>query len=171
MHSFEVGNQIIVSDPCYKGDTLDYCAAIIKDCVPGKWFGKAELIDEHCWGMRCKELYAFHENFAGYMHYFQLHEKEICVDSGQAGIFDAADFIKHQDERDYGSGDWYSQMCDLTGKHYGSYEHGIVSSSGFGDGSYSLYYAADNNGRVCALKIVFIDDEERDEYDEEDGEW
>ena len=120
--------------------------------------------------MRCKELVAFAPSTFSSLVYWVMSEHEICVDSGQAGIFDKQDFLDHQHERDYGTDDWYSKMCDLSydekrGLRAGSYEYGVNASSGYGDGGYSLYYATDNDGRVCALRIVFIDENEYDDYE------
>jgi hypothetical protein len=51
-------------------------------------------------------------------------------------------------------------MCYLTCQKDevgGSYDEGVVTSSGYGDGSYGVYIAKEPNGYVIGIKIIFID--------------
>ena len=45
----------------------------------------------------------------------------------------------------------------------GVLEYGVVSSSGYGDGSYTAYVARNDNNQVIAVRIVFLS-----KYDEEE---
>jgi hypothetical protein len=45
--------------------------------------------------------------------------------------------------------------------------NGVVSSSGFGDGSYDVFGYKDAYGEYVAFAVVFIYDDEGDEYDDE----
>ena len=59
-------------------------------------------------------------------------------------------------------------MCDrtLTTKEgWGTYDTGVVSSSGYGDGSYELQ-VCEMDGLIHGFRIIFIDDS----YDEEEVE-
>src|SRR5690606_25054488 len=89
----------------------------------------------------------------------------VGVDSGQAGVFDFA--VYKDDESAKGKSNfiedepWYSTCCDqtLSDQQAGVIEGGAVSSSGYGDGLYTAYYAIDANKEVVAIKIVFMEDE------------
>jgi hypothetical protein len=103
------------------------------------------------------------------------------VDSGQAGVFDAAsyrddayaagittpevDFVLpgHDLEGDA----WYEKMCKFTlaNDGWGTYAAGAVSSSGYGDGMYPVY-GAEVDGKVVALQLVFIDQSAEDDDDD-----
>lgn len=110
----------------------------------------------------------------------------IGVDSGQAGIF-SHDSYRNDDhsvlqERpepsgkpgcswDYGyfsdqPGDkFYDLMCGLTLNNeegWGVYDKGVVSRSGYGDGSYDLYVTRNGEGQIIGICIDFLVEE--DEY-------
>lgn len=49
-------------------------------------------------------------------------------------------------------------------------DFGVATCSGYGDGSYPVYYAVDASGQIVAAKLVYIsDDDEEEEYDDEYG--
>jgi hypothetical protein len=57
-----------------------------------------------------------------------------------------------------GEGDkWYEKMCRLTlsSQQWGSYNTGVVSSSGYGDGSYRLLVAK-HNGKIVGIAIDYL---------------
>jgi hypothetical protein len=104
------------------------------------------------------------------------------VDSGQAGIFSYETYRKDglemevptvgYDGRSFDwldsimgdnedGGEWYSKMCKmtLTTEGWGTYDQGIVSRSGLGDGSYNLYTAS-IDGEVVAMAVDFAVEEE-----------
>lgn len=72
--------------------------------------------------------------------------------------------------------DWYEMCCDktLSNQKAGTVPGGVVSSSGFGDGGYRASFAKDDTGKVIAVRIVFIDENDiealEDEYEEYDKE-
>ena len=51
---------------------------------------------------------------------------------------------------------WYEKMCKFTlcDDQWGSYNTGVVSSSGIGDGSYKLLVAK-HNGMIVGIAIDF----------------
>ena len=110
------------------------------------------------------------------------------VDSGQAGVFDAASYrddaavagMKLPKLREpfkllgeHSDGDaWYEAMCNFTldNDGWGAYDAGAVSSSGWGDGMYPVY-GAEEDGKIVALQLSFIPQDSEDPYwDEEDPE-
>ena len=63
--------------------------------------------------------------------------------------------------------DGYEQL----GWMKGNWGEGVISSTGMGDGTYPVYADIDHDGRIMALKIDFMnDDDEDDEYDEDEEE-
>lgn len=108
------------------------------------------------------------------------------VDSGQFGFFDRdhyrkadRDSVKEQSKYDFGGDyltddsdsdgeEWYHACCHLTlgPDSWGTIPNGVVSSSGFGDGSYGVYGLKNADGEYIALTVVFINQDEIDEDDE-----
>ena len=182
MFNITSGN-LVISDPCYKlYEPLRY-----QEVLPaknGKWVTHAEIEDTRHWGSRVSKLFAFHEDYAPISRRWSLeysgtnpvrnrihYGKDMAVDSGQLGFFDYEFFKAHESEREYGSGDFYSRCCDatLSDKQYGIIdEQGVVSSSGYGDGSYPLYYVTDDFNRVVGVCVDYMSEEE---YDEEEYEY
>jgi hypothetical protein len=52
---------------------------------------------------------------------------------------------------------WYEKMCRLTSadQQWGSYNTGVVSSSGCGDGSYRLLVAK-HKGKIVGIAIDYL---------------
>jgi len=96
----------------------------------------------------------------------------VGVDSGQAGIFDLpyyrkdkvfenqeSNFLKEYRIHNNEEGEvWYGHMCDRTlgDEGWGVYDRGVVSCSGFGDGSYELSVAK-HKGKVVGIAINYLD--------------
>ena len=111
-----------------------------------------------------------------YLKNFTESEIHVGVDSGQAGFFDLEPF-KAQSEtaiengnynQDTEHGKFYRSICEQTSEgaeQFAIVPFGAASSSGYGDGGYSLYLLRDKDGLVIEAIIVFIA-----EYDEEEGE-
>ena len=172
MKSIKLGNQVVVSDPCYSIPT--WCQAIVRNVLPGNYRTLVLKSDEGVWGNRCSHLIAIHEDYAHQEEKFRWEQypSVIGVDSGQAGIFSResyrndqmADQIGNGDGEDFGSGfdreegdKWYRKMCTRTlgNEHWGTYSEGVVSSSGIGDGSYDLLVAKKNK-QVVGFVINFL---------------
>ena len=168
---------LIVTDPCYEYDPFN----VLLNVQNGTWI--AEITTERYDGVT--QLYAHRTCFEGNGHWrtagFIVH-----VDSGQAGIFDAAHFDKDEDVspeetfenvsfRD--STDhtrWYKMCCDRTlgPDSAGVIPFGAVSASGWGDGGYECEYFETDDGLVTAVRINYIyqdyeEDEDEEEYDDE----
>jgi hypothetical protein len=166
--------RLCVSDPCYKKGT--WCAAWDLPAQDGLWNCYIERENHGIWQHdRIKEVVCFHseiKDFYGY-NWKQL-EFDIGVDSGQCGIFD---FEKYPNEEDTGAyGDlesFYGKCCNLTlsDDGYGVLENGIVTSSGYGDGSYTMFALYDESEeKLIGVKVVFIDYENKFDSEEEDCE-
>lgn len=185
---FEVtSGKLVCSDPCYSIPT--WCQGIVENVKNGVWGAEINLSDEGDWGQRVASLYIVNEDANAKMTGIEtkIFEGEPLnfnagVDSGQFGFFDfahyrndesAKDLKKYEfgDNYDTESGDaWYRACSDLTlgDEQWGVLPNGVVSSSGFGDGSYDVYGYQDAYGEYVAFAVVFIYDDEGDEYDEGD---
>lgn len=146
---FEMTSPVMrVSDPCYERDV--WCCGTVDHCKLGTWEAGVLKTDEGEWGTRCAVLAVRH--------------KDIGVDSGQAGFFDDAFYqndtvFEELPAPGFAIGDlWYRHVCDITLSKMsaGVLPYGAVSSSGFGDGGYTCYTHADENGVIDFAFIVFI---------------
>jgi hypothetical protein len=174
--------EIVCSDPCYDLDT--WCQGIVK-ARNGKWIAEVEISDEGSWGERIAGLKIYHsdiaDKFLSEMGNIDLLNFSAGVDSGQFGFFDRStyrnnDSAKDLEKYDFGTNyvkdengdDWYRACCHLTlaEEGFGVLPNGAVSSSGFGDGSYDVFGAKDENGEYLYLHVVFIGEDEEDEDDD-----
>jgi hypothetical protein len=158
----------------------------------GTWLADSNIETVGSWGERNIDLTVHHSDF-------KINEKDweeisgtFGVDSGQFGFFDRdhyrkAESVKGMPKYDFGndfltddtdrSGDaWYQACCKITldnPESWGALPNGVVSSSGFGDGSYTVYGIKDThspNHEYVAFRVVFIEAEDLDESDDLD-EW
>lgn len=184
METIKLGNfeiesgKVRVSDPCYDIDT--WCATTLENVKKGKWLAEAEMKDEGSWGKRVSILRCFHESLTnGMMNEIEREKisEEIGVDSGQAGVFDIEHFKKDSDtigveklykEESIGKDEpWYSMCCDMTlSRRAGVIPFGVVSSSGFGDGSY-VCEVGRKDGEISLIEIDFGLNKEEDEEEEQ----
>lgn len=164
-----LGNEVVISDPCYTIPT--WCQYKTDKVLPGQYHTFVNRNDRFGWGMRNTGLLAVHEDFVSQpLKFRRIAAADIGVDSGQAGIFDlnsyrnddvfkneVSEFAKKYRSGDKDGGEeWYCHMADRTLSEigWGSYSHGVVSSSGIGDGSYILRVAK-HKGKIVALFIDF----------------
>ena len=159
--------EVMVSDPCYTDPT--WCQIKLKNVLPGSYKPFVDKSDSFGWGMRCHRVGVVHTDYIGKKLSWRVIPGEVGVDSGQAGIFcmtsyrkdEIAESITTPDSkfeigRD-GDGDaWYEKMCQFTlsNEQWGSYDTGVVSSSGIGDGGYDCLVAKDN-GKIIGICINF----------------
>lgn len=168
MNSFEItSGAIFASDPCY--DSKTNCAAKIDNVKNGSWNYEINVDNN-----RISELTIWHKNSKD-LHW-KPFKSDFGVDSGQFGFFDYQYFLNHENEREYGIPGFYNDCCEATlnDPYVNTIANaGVVSSSGYGDGSYPVYVAHNNEGQVVALRVFYIeedDDEEEyyEKYEEED---
>ena len=180
MQKIKLGEQVVVSDPCY--DLPTWCQAVIDNVKPGTYHTSVRKHDAGTWGTRCSMVFAIHENYVDKPHLLKNQwEKtpyDIGVDSGQCGIFSKESYRNDKFKIDNGDGDvsffsrepwirkkevgenWYVKMCSRTlgSQQWGTYDEGIVSSSGYGDGSYELFVVK-KRGQIVGFAIDFGVDE------------
>jgi hypothetical protein len=185
-NQIKLGGEVIVSDPCYEVPT--WCQEVIKNVRPGMYDTEVDYKESDGWGQRVHSLTVLHENIKSpnWEHY----SNNIGVDSGQAGVFcmtsyrndqlsqqlpwltskgdPFGDLPTHPSFKEDGQ-EWYVKMCDRTlstEEGWGTYDTGVVSSSGYGDGSYELQ-VCQMDGMIHGFKIIFIDDSYEEEYEDE----
>jgi hypothetical protein len=164
--------EVVVSDPCYTVGT--WCQSRLNNVENGQWNAVIEKMDDGDWGVRVSSLLAYTGREPDAKD-FELQEGSlVAVDSGQAGIFDINvyrndDFAKPtqflSESRQEEDGEkWYSSCCDATmsSDDAGVIIGGVVSSSGYGDGSYELFTVTKED-KVVAIKILFITEEDNDD--------
>ena len=160
---FKVRSNLIVTDPCYQFDDKQ----IINNVKHGNWVANVKIADEGSWGKRVAELSVCLAGEFISDYDWELNPKiEVSVDSGQAGFFDSFHYPLGESTGEYGDTDtFYGKVCEMTcsGDGAGVLDFGAVSSSGYGDGGYNLY-TVKKNGEVIGAKIVFISEEDEDDY-------
>lgn len=181
----KLSENVIVSDPCYEVPT--WCQVKLHNVLPGDFLVTTTTHDTGDWGDRIDMLMAIHYDYAIDTMYWNLHDGVLGVDSGQCGIFDEAsyrndevgrtiDFINGKSPFTFpyntdGPGEtWYEKMCDktLTEPQWGTYDSGVASSSGYGDGSYSLYVAKNDEDEIIGILIDYgVSSEENTEINTE----
>jgi hypothetical protein len=169
----KLGEHAVVTDPCHHDDFM--CMTILRNLRPGMYNVSVDRGEIPIWGLRNKSLTVLHENIKSPV--WEDHSN-LPVDSGQLGVFcmteyrddEVADKLPWLTEKgdpfggtyikdDIPGEDWYVKMCDrtLNGDNWGVYDTGVVSSSGVGDGFYSVE-VSEMDGQVHGIKITFIDE-------------
>lgn len=179
MKKITLGSIVMVSDPCYSEPT--WCQTKLENVKAGIYNVYVEKQDEGDWGVRCGKLIAIHENYILFSKSWE-HHSNCGVDSGQLGIFDYPSYrndaveivaptstTKYPDfqlPKENEGDDWYEKMCKFTlsDESWGTYENGVVSSSGIGDGGYDLFVMKDGD-EIVGMIVDFLPN-----YDEEDME-
>lgn len=153
-----LNKNIMISDPCYPIGT--WCQIQLNNIKPGIYEAFCIKSNEDEWGIRSSSLIIKHKDIH-MVEYDELniHTGDIGVDSGQAGIFDISIYPSDNHNKIYRE-NFYNECCDLTlsDNSCGALlnKKGIVSSSGYGDGSYTLYYNENENNEIDYLHILFI---------------
>lgn len=159
------GKKIDITDPCYDHDT--WCRINDLEIEAGLYRCYVIIADDsetNGWGERVAEIGI---ELVGTTPYKYERIGSIGVDAGMAGFF--------ENKPDYKDEEWH-MFCDcLDYKHnkYWLWHVGFFSDSGYGDGSYEVKVSRNSHGKVIAVKIVFITDEElvTDDDDEEDEDY
>lgn len=176
--TFELTNEsVIISDPCYKKGT--WCQGKLEKVKTGTW--NTVVIEEDDEGL-IAELIVYHDKIDKISDLDGKWDEQpfnIGVDSGQAGFFqedkyrndstslDLPVYFMDEEEKEEGER-WYGVCCNITlsKMQAGVLEGGAVSSTGYGDGGYALYTVEQDN-EIVAMKIIFIEEDNDDEYDDE----
>ena len=159
--------ELLISDPCYEPGT--WCSGSVS-AKPGRWLAEV-TIGPTSWMRRTKALRVRHESTSAdiYAEPFEDSGIDVGVDSGQCGVFDAAKY-----EQDAYCEKAYERICNITLNHplaggVLAEASGAVTQSGFGDGSYAARIRKDETGRIVAVQVIFISDEELDLEDEDEN--
>ena len=173
---FSLGNKVMVSDPCYGTNT--WCQGVLENIRAGFWDAYIKTSNEGEGGMRVSELVAINLDYNS--EYNELNSEDINerqeftvgVDSGTAGIFDYDYYCKYHNENGVDD-EWY--VIQIINQFFPTYAanswensvftefNGIVSTTGYGDGSYNCYVVRNTEGEIIGIKIVYISDEFNDE--------
>ena len=167
MNTINLTEEVIVSDPCYTIPT--WCQIKLKNVLPGSYKTFVDKSNSFGCGMRCHRLGVVHTNYVSKELSWRRISGEVGVDSGQAGIFCITGYRNDEiaesittPESNFninreGEGDaWYNKMCKFTlsKDQWGSYDTGVVSSSGIGDGGYDCLVAKDK-GKIVGICINY----------------
>jgi len=155
-----LGDKVVVGDPCYQAE---HCQII--QVAPGSWSGEVAYMEREA---RIARLTIWSTT---YLYGTTQEVYLLGVDSGQMGIFDADHRPFDEASLEYGQSDdemlpsaktWYRRQCDrtLSAPQWGGDAHGIVSSSGYGDGEYPCTVWYDSRGQAVKIEVLF------DGYDE-----
>lgn len=154
--NFEVADSIIISDPCHDpGDR----GTVIYPAKPGRWRGRVDVAPDDFAPnvLRVARLEASHEG--GESGRWEDVPGAIGVDSGQAGVF-AVECFQGDDRAEGGLfpdlDTFYGRCCTTTmARGWGMTEDGVVSSSGYGDGTYPAQVRRDAEGQVVGVRVSF----------------
>lgn len=153
----KLNDTVMVSDPCYKVGV--WCQGEINNVLEGEY---NVFISED--DGRIKELIVSHDNYL-VIDFEDINIEqpfEVGVDSGNAGIFDYKYYYDTHEEDDI-LDEWYDDMFarlfdNEDSKNWLFFRnHGVITSSGYGDGIYHCY-TAEHDNKVMAIKIIFIDE-------------
>lgn len=170
----EIENEVMVSDPCYKPGT--WCQGVIRNMKPGQYLVCGEIVDCDTWGNRVSRIWIIHEAYVSQKDKLALNweDFEVGVDSGQAGIYDLSYYLQNWFNEET-SEDWYDRVCDKTYASDTGFEFNtlddkcVVSSSGFGDGSYSCQTGKNEDGKIVCVEIDFgVEDDDSDDWDDDE---
>jgi hypothetical protein len=154
-----------VTDPCYTRGTG---GVHVIDVLPGVYHASYMFGDEG----RVAEVAIVHSDYNRSDLRWSEHLETAGVDSGQCGF---------ADDEQYPSGDstgefedeesFYGRVCKgtLSEKQAAELPFAVFTSTGYGDGSYPVYYAMDEERRVVGLALVFMWDEQEDDDGEDYG--
>lgn len=161
MKKITLGPKIVISDPAYEIPTLAPCQAILK-ILPGEYLTKVQTVKR-----TINTLIVVHKKYLKSDLNFGLTTSPICADSGQVGIFDYDSYrndahivkapkVKFTYPKRKPGDKWYESVSKFTmsDRGWGTYDRGVISTSGHGDGVYDLYLAQ-VSGTIVAVAIDF----------------
>ena len=138
--------KLIVTDPCYQVDEEEELQIVLSNVKNGKWTASISYTPEEV----VKNLFVFYgeKKPSGKWH---VCDKQIGVDSAQAGIFDFKTFGRDEAIQ-------FDEVVasDAQG---GVVPDGAVSMSGYGDGMYEVKVKYNISKEVVGVMIDFGDEE------------
>lgn len=158
--TIELGNEIIVSDPCYARDS--YANDILTNVKVGKWDVESYKADDSFDG------HILLVTARGYKLGVMPKQKLFIggIDSGQAGVYnideynndDLVSLFKHNNVPNHLDLDeWYGYACHISedGVPAKLVGNGVTSESGYGDGVYTTYIDTNTKGEIVRIVLVF----------------
>lgn len=144
--------RVRVSDPCY--DMGTWCAGSLENVLPGTYNCFCQNTGEG----RVAAIKVVHEKYDPEEHEpDELQDIDVGVDSGECGIYDEDYFAKNCKDKE-----WYESTF-VRRDAMPLDDKAFISSSGYGDGSYECFAARNPEGKIVAIKILFISFEEDEE--------
>lgn len=163
-----LGSSVTVTDPCYIPNSLGHMAHTIY-INPGEYLAYVEEDDS---SGRIVKL-----GITRGLNFHNMNKRWIGiagVDSGQMMIIDS-DAIDNWEDTEYDDPDApelsYASACRLTlSEKQGGIldELAVVSSSGYGDGSYDVWAYEGLSGQIERVEVEFISEEDEDDSWEDD---
>lgn len=159
--------KLIVSDPCYQVDKEEDLQIILSNVKNGKWTALISYTPDEA----VESLLVFYgeKKPSGKWH---VNDKQIGVDSAQAGIFDLKAFGRddaiqyevknvHDIEINEVGLKYYVACADMVASDSqgGVVSGGAVSMSGYGDGMYEVKVKYNISKEVVGVMIGFGDEE------------
>lgn len=163
--SIRLKDKVQVTDPGYDPDV--WCTYTI-DMLPGEYVAYATIIDTGMLGRRVSELKIVHKDYINQKLEFKEISYDIGVDSGNCGFFDCEKFQAVKDAAKAvkeGIDPFTAKWWDVSDSRElgGIFEDwGVLSHSGYGDGSYVLSTARNNDNKVVAAIINYGVEEEKE---------
>ena len=177
MNQIKLSETVIVSDPCYEKGEWCQIKLNIKPGMYNVYPKKLKMEQDE----RVSMLFVVHEDYAKSKLIWKECPGMLGVDSGQCGVFseesyrndyaevnadpaivsEVTECFKMFGENNTEGDVWYRKMCSLLWRQnagVATYPTGVVSHSGFGDGSYKLYIAEKYN-KVVAMCIDYAIEE------------
>ena len=165
----ELGKKVIISDPSYEPGL--WCCRET-EILPGKYECSVRRNKLKTWGDRSVSIRIQHMDYPDVKCNINL--LHIDVDSGQAGFFDAGYYYEKAGNAEPCKGvneEWFKRVCAITINNKKPFDtidaKSVVTESGLGDGSYTCFAGKNTRGEIVALEIVFIDDYEIKEINED----
>lgn len=149
---------LVVSDPCYDLATMKRGVEKLR-AVNGIWTGYVAKGEAD----RVAELRVYHETVKPDSPLMWIQMDEVFVDSAQMSMVDEPAF-RHDPNafcNECCNHTLSKEQCGIIEGVDGSsaqWGAGIVSSTGWGDGSYTLWASLDNSGAVVAAMVVFLEE-------------
>lgn len=138
--------KLIVTDPYYKMDKESELKIVLLNVKNGNWTASISYTPDEV----VKNLFVFYgeKKPSGKWH---VCDKQIGVDSAQAGIFDFKTFGRDEANQ-------FDDVVDSDAQG-GVFSDGAVSMSGYGDGIYEVKVKYNISKKVVGVMIDFVDEE------------
>jgi len=160
------GDKIIACDPCRREAEGVWYNTVIENMLPGKYVAEITKLDNeetHGLGDRVAELTIRHQDYGSRETTEKITDDAKCVgvDSGQVMFANLDAFNQILEDPQEGEA-FYWRACEATEgvDKAGIRDNVVVSRSGYGDGDYDVYVGYNDDGKVVAASVEFIQEGE-----------